>query len=260
MHANSSLCWEGKTIIGGNSAKAVQTLHQKPYMQGLCVLHYWDSTRGWHSHFRWEIWTRSEVNFHKGIYLELQNFSNKSLKRFSLSIVFIRSIGQRPVCCKREVIVWLPWNPGYSVEVVCWQGCKSWLIWLSIPYGFPLQAKQITQRSKADFWKCDSSFLGRAEMCWIHLWNGVAALLCLRDPLITDCKNYSFSGSHYSCFQQKQCACLFWPKRRNSRALWQAPGANWAFLWAPPKSMRLTVLWGLSTLSSWNWAGSLNGK
>lgn len=81
----AALCAEKvRRSSGGNPAKALRIRHQKPYMQGLCVLHTWDSTRDWHSHVRWEIWTRSEVNFHKGIYLELQNFSNESLNRFSL--------------------------------------------------------------------------------------------------------------------------------------------------------------------------------
>lgn len=40
--------------FGGNSAKAVQILHQKPYMQGQYVLHIWGSTRGRHSHVGWE--------------------------------------------------------------------------------------------------------------------------------------------------------------------------------------------------------------
>lgn len=96
----------------GNSVKAVQILHQKTYMQGPYVLHTWGSTRGWCSHFRWEIWSRSEVNFRKGIYLELLNFSNKSLNKFSQWTHFLRCFWKRPWCtarvllCKHGGIVW----------------------------------------------------------------------------------------------------------------------------------------------------------
>jgi len=40
-----------RRLFGGNSVKAVQTPHQKTYVQGLYILHIWGSTRAWYSRF-----------------------------------------------------------------------------------------------------------------------------------------------------------------------------------------------------------------
>lgn len=149
--------------FGGDSIQAVEILHQKNSMQGPYVLHIWSSTRVWYWYFWWEIWSSSEVNFWKGIYLELVNFSNKSLNKFFfLWTHFLRCIWKKKTWCTAGMLLckhghtcdrpepWVLSEGGQLTEVLILVYMVACPLWLCATCEY---ACKVALTSQVGFWK-----------------------------------------------------------------------------------------------------------